>query len=191
MEYKESNELHSKLIREIKENNQKSFSILLQMYEPLIKSVSKKLLRTFSHTPTELSDLENIVSAEFYSLAISYDEAKGTFFPTYVKKYLHMRGISFLRKYMNNNNKIANTTYLNNDYLDNFSKDENDFSSEVEEMIQKTSTLTNFERDLLSHILAGYDNKYLQILFGKSKQYISNSKLTAINKIRKKFNIEI
>ena len=171
--------IHIKKIQE--QDNQRSYSLLLESYKPLIKTISIDICNKFKHSPIEVDDMMNVLSLEFYYLIKSYDKDKGMFFPSYVKKFLVYKGMNYSRQYITNGHKALNY----NNWEENFDapyipEEEIDFKDFI-----NGTKLTVMENDIMLLFHDGFSLQEIANKLGKSKQTVFATKKRALYKISK------
>ncbi len=173
-------------IKKIKEKDcQKSFSFLLNEYEPLLRSYASFFSNKFPNIPMEKEDIMNELSFSFYELVKKYDEKRGKLFGSYIKEFLYFHGLTKIKVFINNKHKIMNHSYeYKNEasIIDDKSAEDtlNNFDNLIDE-----ANLSKIELIVINGIMNGKSIKELSMEMGIKTKTLYSARTRARLKLNK------
>lgn len=172
-------------VRKIKEKDcQKSFSFLLDQYEPLLKSYTNYFKNKYPEIPADWDDIMNQLRADFYILIKKFDETKGKFFGSYIKEFLLLKTNSEIRKLSNKKYLTMNYAKFGADFELVSEESEKDFEGEIRALI-KTARLTNLEKFVSDGLMKGFTMKELAEQKNLSIKSLYSARSRVITKLSK------
>jgi len=179
------------IIQEIQQGNWSKFDILLQEFQPILKSVCRKYFLVGS----DYDDLLQEARIALYIAAKTYDPRKSSNFEAFAYMVVKRKVISAVRQSQRKKHETLNQSlslyypvFENRVYIDsledrtyvkNIDSIEQPFAVEV--LFQKYG-LTKLERTVLTHYLQGYSYNEIMSMTGRDYKSIDN----AMQRIRKK-----
>lgn len=194
MEYKDFNDYE--LLNYIAEGNEDANNIIIKKYEPLINKIATKMLSYCKSNGLEKSDLMQEGMIGLNHAIDRYQEKEGTLFYTYAKKCIERKIISVVISANRNKNKILNESISYDDdenLLLKFIKsqtpspEEEILNLELEEdlLLKIKSILTDFEGQVFSLYIVGFNYKEIAQILEKDQKSIDNAIQRIKSKIKK------
>lgn len=175
----------------IKDGSPLSFEGILELYTPLVKSISLDAKRRFSISDSEYDDLFQEAMIALYNAACSFDEAKGVSLGLYAKICIKNRLISYIRR---------RESKLFEDFLEDIDSDKSDVKESPETtpeqlIIDKESfaelnkrinaSLTPFESSVFWLYLGGMPYADIARALSKPKKSVDNAIVRIKSKLKK------
>ncbi len=186
------------LVALAKEHHEDATAILYQKYKPIITTKAHKYAKYLQGNTTEVSDLiqEGMIGLE--EAINSYSEQDNTIFYTFASLCIERKIITFVKRLNSNKHRILNEAVSYDALLDkghnilNQFYDVNDnpelgvLSEEVEvALYQKiTTTISEFEKEVLDLKLEGLSYKEIAKKLNKDPKIIDNALFRLKNKIK-------
>jgi len=156
-----------------------SFENLYKAYLPLIESMAKKMISTYSLSPSELDDLMQEGTIALYTSAGAYDDSRKVTFGLYAKICIKNRLISYIKS----RHKSRDANY--DVSLDDLLNEESDAITPEQTVIDKESVesfkskidslLSPFERSVFWLYISGISYSDIANALGKTVKSVDNA----------------
>ncbi|MGM9663408.1 MAG: sigma-70 family RNA polymerase sigma factor [Eubacteriales bacterium] len=175
----------------LKDGRPLSFEGILELYLPLVKSISLDAKRRFSISDSEYDDLVQEATIALYNSACSFDESKGVSFGLYAKICIKNRLISYIRRRENK---------LFEDFLGDCEESLSDMRESADAMPEQLiinkesfselnkridSSLTPFESSVFWLYLGGMSYGDIAEALSKPKKSVDNAIVRIKSKLKK------
>ncbi len=164
------------------DNEENSFSILLEKYKPLIYKLVKDYVKFFKKFGYELEDLMQLGYITLYHTSQKYNIYNSSMFYSYFKKALNNMIVSNIRVNTSNKREILNKALSYDTYIPNTNIKYIDVLPSIKKSIDKESELIIFKNSMpatLSYIFElfynGYSKEEISILLDESIDNIKNN----------------
>ena len=194
MEYKDYND--NELISYIAEGNEDANNVLIEKYKPLITKLATKMLPFCESNGLELSDLVQEGMIGLNHAIARYHEQENILFYTYAKKCIERKMLSVVTKSNRKKNRILNESISYDDDETKLLKVLRDNTPSPEELIFDLDNekdlidkikleLTDFENQVFSLMISGFQTQEIADLLDKDRKSIENAVQRVKMKIKK------
>lgn len=203
MKYTEYNDYE--LLNYISEQNEDAKNIMFKKYEPLILSISKKMLNYVPNAGLELNDLVQEGMLGLSNAMETFRESKETLFFTYAKTCIKRKIIDQVissrrlkHKILNESISLEETDSEGNEFaIDYLLKDNSSNPEELiingekkEEFLKEVNeVLTPLEIQVFDLRINGFNYKEISEILDKDSKAIDNALQRIKTKLKKSFNI--
>lgn len=203
MKYAEYNDYE--LLNYISEQNEDAKNIMFKKYEPLILSISKKMLNYVPNAGLELNDLVQEGMIGLSNAMETFRESKETLFFTYAKTCIKRKIIDQVissrrlkHKILNESLSLEETDSEGNEFvIDYLLKDNSGNPEELiinseqrEEFLKEVNeVLTPFEIQVFDLRINGFNYKEISEILDKDSKAIDNALQRIKTKLKKSLNI--
>ncbi|MBO4354436.1 MAG: sigma-70 family RNA polymerase sigma factor [Clostridia bacterium] len=174
------------------EKKEVSFNNLYKSYLPLIESIAKKMILTYSLSPSEYDDLVQEGAIALYTSADAYDESRNVTFGLYAKICIKNRLISYINSH---HHPIPDPGISIDDIEDQASDGDTpeqiliDKESVDNIKSEADSVLSPFEKSVFWLYISGISYKDIAKALDRSTKSIDNSIKRIKDKLRKIFSL--
>ncbi len=179
-------DFEKQLVKEVKEKNKRAENKLLNKYEPLVKSTSRRILYKYYSVSLEREDVDNVLRYYLIELTRIYDEDKHVAYQSYLKDFLYKRACNLCRGFSNKNHALVNfTNLLQEQEVKTRQNSLHDYSEWVYFALEREEIFTKIEAKVLKGYLEEKTVKEIANEMGISKQSVSRHQIIAKEKLQK------